>query len=238
MQSMPLPDTVERNGKRILVVEDDPLVSASIAGELRKNGYQCAEVATGARARNAVAHSRPDLMLLDLGLPDGDGVELLKELRASDPLPVIVISGRDTETDRIRGLDLGADDYITKPFSPREVSSRVTSVLRRSEVSPSRSILRFGDVKIDVNAHEVRKNEKTVSLTAKEFDLLVCLARQPRTVFSRSDLLREVWANRSGQCSEATVTEHVRRLRLKLEENPSSPRHLCAVRGVGYRLVP
>jgi DNA-binding response OmpR family regulator len=177
-------------------------------------------------------------MLLDLGLPDGDGVDLLRDLRKNDPLPVIVISGRDSETDRVKGLDVGADDYVTKPFSPREVVSRVASVLRRADASPSRSMLRFGEIRIDINAHEVRKNEKPIPLTSKEFDLLVCLARQPRTVFSRLDLLNEVWASKGQECSEATVTEHVRRLRMKLEDSPSSPRYLCAVRGVGYRLVP
>ena len=213
-------------------------MSAAVCASLRSAGFHCAEVATAARARAALVHSRPDLMVLDLGLPDGDGVDLLRDIRAGDPLPVIVLSGRDSERDRVSGLDLGADDYVTKPFSPRELASRVTSVLRRAATSPVATNLTFGDVTIDIRAREVHKSGKPVSLTAKEFDLLACLAQRPRTVISRADLLEKVWSAKEGTCSEATVTEHIRRLRLKLEDSSSAPRHLCAVRGVGYRLMP
>jgi DNA-binding response OmpR family regulator len=185
-----------------------------------------------------ISKSRPDIVVLDLGLPDGDGLDLLRSLRTTDNLPVVVCSGRADESDRLSGLEQGADDYVTKPFSIRELSMRVRVVLRRIQNIPSTpTSLHLGQVVIDVEGREVRRNGTPVQLTAREFELLVFLAKNPRTVFTRAELLVNVWHS-TGDRSEATVTEHVRRLRLKLEEDPASPRHLCAVRGVGYRVVP
>lgn len=224
--------------QRVLVVDDDPMVSGAVCAALRAAGFVCAEVASADRARRAILRSRPDLVVLDLGLPDLDGLDLLRDLRATDDLPIIVLSGRDSETDRVMGLDIGADDYITKPFSPRELTSRAKSVLRRAKSAPTTGVVSFGDITVDIDAREVIKAGAMVSLTLKEFDLLVFLARHPRTVFTREALLKSVWQHVSSERSEATVTEHMRRLRLKLEADPGNPQHLVAVRGVGYRLLP
>lgn len=223
--------------QRVLVVEDDQDTRDAVCAALRWAGFLCSEAGDVTRARKVIAKGRPDLVVLDLSLPDGDGLELLRELRLSDDLPILVLSGRGEEADRVVGLELGADDYLTKPFSARELSSRVRTVLRRSSATRNTSRIVFGNISIDVDAREVRRAGDMLALTAKEFDLIVFLARSPRTVYSREDLLREVWHS-SDRSGEATVTEHVRRLRLKLEDDPASPRHLCAVRGVGYRLVP
>lgn len=221
---------------RVLVVDDDADTRAAVCAALRNGGFLCSEAADVARARKVVTKSRPDIVVLDLGLPDGDGMDFLVELRRNDDLPVLVVSGRDSEGDRVLGLEIGADDYVTKPFSAVELASRVRSVLRRTG-SSSQSRVGFGTTTIDAEAREVTHKGKKINLTAKEFDLLAFFARHPRQVFSRVELLREVWHTTDTR-SEATVTEHVRRLRLKIEEDPSSPRHLSAVRGVGYRLEP
>lgn len=233
--SVPAP---RKDAFKILVVEDDASARAAILMSLRSQGFLCSEADSGARARRVISKSRPDLVVLDLGLPDGDGLDLLRELRESDDLPVVVCSGRGTERDRVVGLDVGADDYLAKPFSARELVSRVRSVLRRARATPQMTVLRFGQVELNLGTREATVSGSPVSLTAREFELAAFLAMHPRAVFSRADLLREVWRSAPNDKSEATVTEHVRRLRLKLEGDPASPRHLRAVRGVGYRLVP
>ena len=184
-----------------------------------------------------IVKARPDLVILDLSFPGEDGIDFLKELREEDDLPVIVCSGRGNELDRIKGLDIGADDYITKPFSPNELATRVKAVLRRSGNTPVRGKLVFGDVLIHLDTREVTKNSISVKLTSREFDLLVYLAKHPRMVFSREALLKAIWSQK-GSRTNATVTEHIRRLRSKIENDPNKPLHLIAVRGVGYRLMP
>lgn len=230
----------DNDKQKVLVVEDDPNTREAIVTALRWAGFLCTEAGDAARARHIIGNYRPDLVVLDLGLPDSDGLELLADLRRNDDLPVVVCSGRDSELDRVGGLDVGADDYVTKPFSPRELALRVRSVLRRvgSSSSVGLNVLNFGDVTIDVDAHEVTKGGKPLSLTAREFDLLVFLARNQRIAFTRAQLLKNVWRDSAKSRTEATVTEHVRRLRRKLGDDKDNPRHLCAVRGVGYRLVP
>lgn len=223
---------------KVLVVEDDPHARAAILAALRSDGFLCSEAEDAGRARRVIAKARPDLVVLDLGLPDGDGLDLLKEVRQNDDLPMIVCSGRGTENDRILGLDVGADDYLAKPFNARELVSRARSVLRRAQTVPSQPVLRFGNVEINTSTREVTAGGQPVSLTAREFELMAYLAAHPREVFSRADLLRAVWRSAPTSKSEATVTEHVRRLRIKLEADPGAPKHLRAVRGVGYRLVP
>jgi len=223
---------------KVLVVEDDTDVRNATVAALRAAGFLCSEAGDAARARKVIVKARPDLVILDLGLPDSDGLELLRELRTRDELPVIVISGRGAEDDRVIGLEVGADDYMTKPFSARELATRARNVLRRATSTVTGPRISFGEIALDVDAREVRRDGTLLALTAKEFDLLVFLARHPRSVFTRIDLLREVWHSDTEHRSEATVTEHVRRLRLKLEADPTNPRHLAAVRGVGYRLVP
>jgi len=230
----------ENEKQKILVVEDDPATREAIVTALRWAGFLCTEASDGSRARHVIGNYRPDLVVLDLGLPDGDGLELLSELRRNDDLPVVVCSGRDSELDRVGGLDVGADDYVTKPFSPRELALRVRSVLRRvgAVSTTGLNILSFGNVTIDVDAHEVTVDGAAVSLTAREFELLTFLARNQRIAFTRAQLLKSVWRSSERDRSEATVTEHVRRLRRKINDDNENPRHLCAVRGVGYRLVP
>jgi DNA-binding response OmpR family regulator len=222
---------------RVLVVDDEEETRIAVCESLRWAGMLCSEAGDVARARRVIARNRPDIVVLDLSLPDGDGLELLRELRAGDDLPVLVLSGRSEEHDRISGLDLGADDYLTKPFSAKELASRIRTVLRRSQSARSGSRLTFGNIVIDIESRDVRRGGQALPLTTKEFDLLVFFAKNPRTVYSRADLLREVWTA-PGDRGEATVTEHVRRLRMKIEDTPTDPRYLCAVRGVGYRLVP
>jgi DNA-binding response OmpR family regulator len=230
------PDTTAH---KILVVEDDDSTRAAIVAALRWAGFLCTEAGDAQRAHHVIENYRPDLVVLDLGLPDSDGLELLTRLRKSDDLPVIVCSGRDGELDRVHGLDVGADDYVVKPFNPRELALRVRSILRRAAAQPHSTIaLGFGDVQIDVDAREVTVAGLPIELTALEFNLLVFLARSPRKAFSRQDLLKHVWRAGAKDRTEATVTEHVRRLRRKIGDDIENPRHLCAVRGVGYRLVP
>jgi DNA-binding response OmpR family regulator len=229
----------QKQQPKVLVVDDDETTRNAVSAGLRREGFLVCEAGDVARARKVITKSRPDIVILDLGLPDGDGLDLLRVLRATDSLPVVVCSGRDGEEDRLNGLQTGADDYVTKPFSVRELAMRVRVVLRRGRnLMPSATNLQLGSVVIDLDGREVRRNGQVVQLTTREFELLAYLARHPRTVFTRAELLANVWHSAGSDRSEATVTEHVRRLRLKLEEDPASPRHLCAVRGVGYRAIP
>lgn len=232
-------DAIEaKSHPKVLVVDDDANTRNTVSAGLRREGFLVCEAGDVARARKVITKSRPDIVILDLGLPDGDGLDLLRVLRATDSLPVVVCSGRAGEEDRLSGLEVGADDYVTKPFSVRELAMRVRVVLRRGRnLAPSPASLQLGTVVIDVDSREVRREGQIVQLTTREFELLAYLARHPRTVFTRAELLANVWHS-SGDRSEATVTEHVRRLRMKLEDDPASPRHLCAVRGVGYRAMP
>jgi DNA-binding response OmpR family regulator len=176
--------------------------------------------------------------VLDVMLPGVDGLELCRWIRARSELPVIMLTARGEEADRIVGLELGADDYITKPFSPRELAARVRTVLRRSKPTDRTvDLLTFGDVELDSGTRDVRKGGEEVRLTAKEFDLLWFLASHPRRVFGRDQLMSRVWGY-AAALDTGTITVHVRRLREKIEDDPSRPRHLQTVWGVGYRLLP
>jgi len=222
----------------VLVVDDEPIVREVVVRYLAREGHQTLEAGDGESARAAIEKSEPDLVVLDVMLPGTDGLELCRWIRASSELPVIMLTARGEEADRIVGLELGADDYVTKPFSPRELAARVRSVLRRSapaEVTVEQ--LAFGDVELEQATREARKARREVRLTAKEFDLLWFLASHPRRVFSREQLMAKVWGY-TAALDTGTVTVHVRRLREKIEDQPSSPRHLETVWGVGYRLVP
>ncbi|MBA3333719.1 MAG: response regulator transcription factor [Actinomycetota bacterium] len=222
----------------VLVVDDEPIVREVVVRYLAREGHQTLEAGDGESARAAIEKSEPDLVVLDVMLPGTDGLELCRWIRASSELPVIMLTARGEEADRIVGLELGADDYVTKPFSPRELAARVRSVLRRS--APAEDTveqLAFGDVELEQATREARKARREVRLTAKEFDLLWFLASHPRRVFSREQLMAKVWGY-TAALDTGTVTVHVRRLREKIEDQPSSPRHLETVWGVGYRLVP
>jgi DNA-binding response OmpR family regulator len=223
---------------RVLVVDDDEQVRTLVSWQLEAEGFAVSGAADGATALSAVEADPPDLVVLDLSLPRIDGLDVLTRLRRTSAIPVIVVTGRGGETDRIVGLDLGADDYLVKPFSPGELAARVRSVLRRVLPEPRGDRLTFGALDIDVTTRDVRLGGAAVELTAKEFDLLVFLARSPRRVFTRAQLLERVWGSATQWQDDATVTQHVHRLRQKLEAEPGKPAWLRTVRGVGYRFEP
>jgi len=222
----------------VLVVDDEPIVREVVVRYLAREGHRTLEAADGNAARDAITRTNPDLVVLDVMLPGTDGLELCKWIRSTSELPVIMLTARGEEADRIVGLELGADDYVTKPFSPRELAARVRSVLRRATPADAAvERLTFGDVELERATRDTRKSGGDVRLTAKEFDLLWFLASHPRRVFSRDQLMASVWGY-TAALDTGTVTVHVRRLREKLEDSPSEPRHLQTVWGVGYRLAP
>jgi DNA-binding response OmpR family regulator len=222
----------------VLVVDDEPIVREVVVRYLEREGHRTLEAGDGNAARTAIEAAAPDLVVLDVMLPGTDGLELCRWIRSSSELPVIMLTARGEEADRIVGLELGADDYVTKPFSPRELAARVRTVLRRSTLrAPAEQRLSFGDVELERATRETRRGGHEVQLTAKEFDLLWFLASHPRRVFSRDQLMASVWGY-TAALDTGTVTVHIRRLRKKLERDPSQPRHLQTIWGVGYRLVP
>jgi DNA-binding response OmpR family regulator len=226
---------------RVLIVDDDQRVRTVVAWQLEADGFAVTEAGDGAAALAQIEDNRPDLVVLDLSLPGVGGLDVLRRVREAEgtaaPLPVIVLSGRSGETDRIIGLDLGADDYLVKPFSPGELAARVRSLLRRSR--PGAVSARPADgLWVDETSRDVTLDGCLVELTAKEFDLLAFLARHPRQVFTRAQLLQHVWGSAKGWQSEATVTEHVHRLRQKLGSRADGRPIVQTVRGVGYRVEP
>ncbi len=222
----------------VLVVDDEPIVREVVVRYLQREGYTTLEASDGERARIMLEGQKPDLVVLDVMLPGTDGLELCRWIRSRSELPVILLTARGEEADRIVGLELGADDYVTKPFSPRELAARVRTVLRRA--TPPVEIderLVFEGLELDAGTREVRKEGEELKLTAKEFDLLWFLASNPRKVFSRDQLMSRVWGYEAA-LDTGTVTVHVRRLREKIEDRPSHPRFLQTVWGVGYRFAP
>ena len=222
----------------VLVVDDEPIVRDVVVRYLERDGFETLIAGDGDSARALIEEREPALVVLDVMLPGTDGLSLCRWIRERSSLPVILLTARGEEADRIVGLELGADDYVTKPFSPRELSARVRAVLRRSDPTPpARESINFGDVELDASARQVRKAGAAVELTLREFDLLSFLASHPRQVFSRDQLMDRVWGYATA-VDTGTVTVHVRRLREKIETNPKRPRHLATVWGVGYRLDP
>ncbi|MGH8793937.1 MAG: response regulator [Stackebrandtia sp.] len=224
---------------RVLVVDDDAALSDVVAGYLRREGFQVEYAADGAAGLKQALASPPDLVVLDLMLPDMDGLEVCRRLRQVTSVPVMMLTALDAEHDRIAGLETGADDYLAKPFSPRELAARVRAVLRRSSrgtPAVAAEVLRGGGLEVDVVGHQVSRDGEPVSLTGKEFDLLVWFLAHPGQAFRREELLEAVWGWRFGDTS--TVTVHVRRLREKVEQDASRPKRLLTVRGVGYRFQP
>ena len=225
--------------KTILVVDDEQLVRNIVAKYLQRAGFRTVEAGESDTARALFELEEPSLVVLDVMMPGNDGLSLCRWIRERSGTPVILLTALGEEADRIVGLELGADDYVTKPFSPRELTARVRTVLRRAG-EPAKAPderLSFGDVEIDAGTRDVRRAGAELKLTAREFDLLCFLASNPRRVFSRSHLLDRVWGDEEVRDS-STVTVHIRRLREKIERDPSHPRHLETVWGVGYRLAP
>jgi two-component system, OmpR family, phosphate regulon response regulator PhoB len=223
----------------VLVVDDEPIVREVVAQYLQRDGVGVHEVADGDEALRWLTTNRPALVVLDVMLPGTDGLSILKAIRAAGDIPVILLTARADEVDRVVGLELGADDYVVKPFSPRELAVRVRNVLRRASAAPEPSTtLVFDELMVDPAAREVTAAGELVSLTPKEFDLLALLARSPRQVFTRRQLLDRVWGSAPEYQDPATVTVHVGRLRQKIERDPDQPRWLITVRGVGYRFEP
>ena len=231
-----------RRDTRILAVEDEPLVRGLIVDVLVMEGFEVFEADDALAAARLMAECRPDLVLLDLNLPGANGLDLLAHLRRDGDVPVIILTGAGSEQQRIAGLKEGADDYIVKPFSPGELVARIETVLRRTQrteaPAPADDLKSFDGLTIDSRSREVHADGKKVDLTAREFDLLAYLAASPRQVFSREQLLRQVWGSSSEWQDPATVTEHVRRVRRKIEADPDEPRWVQTVRGVGYRFEP
>jgi DNA-binding response OmpR family regulator len=225
----------------VLVVDDEPVVRDVVARYLRRDGFTTLEAGDGEDARRLIEAHDPELVVLDVMLPGVDGLELCRWIRSRSNLPVILLTARGEEADRIVGLELGADDYVTKPFSPRELIARVRAVLRRSQAEPGSDSapdrLAFGDVVVDGASRLATRAGEPVKLTAREFDLLWFLASHPGRAFSRDQLMDRVWGY-SAALDSGTVTVHVRRLREKIEADPAHPRHLQTVWSVGYRLDP
>jgi DNA-binding response OmpR family regulator len=220
----------------VLVIEDDPTVAEIVVRYLEREGFSATWEADGGVGLELALSSAPDLVVLDLMLPGVDGMTICRQLREAMPVPIIMLTALGDETDRVLGLELGADDYLAKPFSPRELVARVKAVLRRAQGQgsppPSVEILEVDDLVVDLGAREATQSGAVIQLTAREFDLLAFLVRHPRQAFRREELLQEVWGYSYGDAS--TVTVHIRRLREKIEDEPSHPRHIATVWGVGY----
>jgi two-component system response regulator ResD len=232
-------DSVQARG-RVLVVDDEPTIGDVVSRYLRRAGYQTDVALTGHDALERAFRERPDVIVLDLMLPDTDGLEVMRRLRRRDPLRTafILLTARGEESDRVVGLRQGADDYVVKPFSPAELVARVDAILRRLAPDPGPPApLRFGELEIDPGGRLVRLGSRQIELTLREFELLLFMARHPGQAFTRDQLMDHVWQY-TFYIDTSTVTVHIRRLRAKLERDPARPRFLQTVWGVGYRFAP
>ncbi len=223
------------SGPRILIVDDEPRIREVVANYLRRDGYLVETAVDGTTARDLLAEFRPDLLVLDLMLPAVSGFDILTEVRRAGDLPVIVLTARAEESDRVAGLELGADDYVVKPFSPRELVARVRTVLRRTNAKPTARPVEHDGIQVDTARRVATVEGRTVDLTARDFDLLAFLVANPHYAFSRGDLLESVWGSSAEWQDPATVTVHVRRIRQKIEPDTQNPRWLQTVWGIGYR---
>jgi two-component system, OmpR family, response regulator MtrA len=218
---------------RILVVDDDIALAEMIGIVLEGEGFEAAFCADGSEALQAFRDAKPDLVLLDLMLPGLDGIEVCSQIRAESGTPIIMLTAKSDTTDVVKGLESGADDYMVKPFDPKELVARIRTRLRPAPVSTS-DHLAIGDLIVDAAGHEVRRGDKRINLTPLEFDLLLALASKPQQVFTREMLLEEVWGYHY-KADTRLVNVHVQRLRAKVEDDPDNPRIVMTVRGVGYR---
>jgi len=229
-------DVGGRQRAKVLVVDDDAALSEMLTIVLRNEGFESRVCATGDRALADFRDYRPDLVLLDLMLPGKDGIDVCREIRAESGVPIVMLTARNDTIDIVVGLESGADDYIVKPFKPKELVARIRARVRRFE-EPHPESLTIGDLAIDVAGHSVTRDEKPIGLTPLEFDLLVCLARKPWQVFTREVLLEQVWGYRHA-ADTRLVNVHVQRLRAKIEKDPERPEIVVTVRGVGYKAGP
>ena len=221
--------------KKILVVDDEPKIIQLTQDYLENAGFSVISAGDGERALAVIQIEKPDLVVLDLGLPGMDGLDVCRSIRKTSNLPIIMLTARDEETDKLVGLELGANDYITKPFSPKELVARVRSVLRRSElVQEGREVIRVGDVTLDLPRMQVTVSGEEIELTATEFQLLQALASQPGRIFTRSQLLNAVHGV-AIESYERAIDAHIKNIRRKLEPFPHEPRYIQTVYGVGYR---
>jgi two-component system, OmpR family, response regulator MtrA len=221
---------------RVLVVDDDPALAEMLTIVLRGEGFDTAVVGDGTRALPAVRELRPDVVLLDLMLPGMNGIDVCRAIRTESGVPIVMLTAKTDTVDIVLGLESGADDYVVKPFKPKELIARIRARVRRTETEPAES-LAIGDVTIDVPAHQVTRAGEPIALTPLEFDLLVALARKPRQVFTREVLLEQVWGYRHA-ADTRLVNVHVQRLRSKVERDPEHPEVVLTVRGVGYKAGP
>jgi DNA-binding response OmpR family regulator len=225
--------------RKVLVVDDEAMVREVVCAYLEREGFSTTEAIDGEAALEQVAASEPDLVVLDVMLPKLDGYSVISELRKRTDVPVILLTARAEEVDRVLGLELGADDYVVKPFSPRELTARVRSVLRRSSAPDHRGrSLEFDDLSIDGRTRDVVVRGQQVEMPPMEFDLLMYLASSPRQVFSRGQILDHVWGSSTDWQDPSTVTVHIRRLRQKIERNADDPERILTVWGRGYRFEP
>jgi two-component system, OmpR family, phosphate regulon response regulator PhoB len=226
----------------VLVVDDDPEIRLLLTDLLRDEGFHAHTAVDTTTGLAAIEEVSPDVVLLDVGMPSMNGLDMLAEIRKRGDVPVILVTGRGGETDRVVGLRMGADDYVVKPFSGPELVARIHSVLRRSRppqpTSEGDEQIDFGRLRVNTATREVILDDVDVPMTAREFDLLAFLVRSPRRVFTREQLLSNVWDSSTAWQDPATVTEHIRRIRRKIEDDPDEPRWLATVRGVGYRFEP
>ena len=234
--------SLPKDGKRqasplgtVLVVDDEPVVRDVVVRYLQRDGYETLEASDGEEAKEILERHETSLVVLDVMLPGLDGLELCRWIRANTDTPVVLLTALGEESDRIAGLELGADDYVTKPFSPRELAIRVGNILRRAPQAEPR-LYRFGALEMNLETREVRKDGEVLKLTLTEFDLLHTFFANPHRAFTREELMDRVWGYRSA-LETGTLTVHIRRLREKLEDDPSNPERLQTVRGVGYRFV-
>ena len=221
---------------RVLVVDDDPALAEMLTIVLRGEGFDTAVVGDGTRALPAVRDLRPDVVLLDLMLPGMNGIDVCRAIRTESGVPIVMLTAKTDTVDIVLGLESGADDYVVKPFKPKELVARIRARVRRTETEPAEQ-LSIGDVSIDVPAHQVTRDGVQIALTPLEFDLLVALARKPRQVFTREVLLEQVWGYRHA-ADTRLVNVHVQRLRSKVERDPEHPEVVLTVRGVGYKAGP
>ena len=221
---------------RVLVVDDDAALAEMLGIVLRGEGFEPVFCADGAEALNAFRETKPDLVLLDLMLPGRDGIDVCRAIRAESGTPIVMLTAKTETIDVVVGLESGADDYVVKPFKPKELVARIRARIRRNDEAPAQ-VLVVGDLEIDVTGHTVKRDGELLSLTPLEFDLLVCLARRPGQVFTREILLQEVWGYRHA-ADTRLVNVHVQRLRAKVERDPERPDIVLTVRGVGYKAGP